>query len=245
MAWYPRLVKRLLPGVEFHQNRYARGLSQVLAPGIRWLDLGAGERLHHGWIGPRPRELAGMAKSVIGCDLEAPHMRRNACLSGACVANGEALPFADQTFDLVTANMVLEHLPSPVPVFREVARVLRDGGRFVFLTPNRGHPVVWVASLLIGTAARRRLAVRMEHRAAEHVFPTFYRANTRGDLRTISAAVGLRIEQLETFSSYPFVRVFPPLTALECLWIRASTRPALAGFRSNVFGSLRRDHAKG
>lgn len=240
MSRYDSLVQRLLPGVEYHQNRYARELDEVLVPGSRWLDLGAGERLHRGWIGPRPADLRKRATWVMGCDLEARHMRRNASLVAACVANGEGLPFADRSFDLVTANMVVEHLPEPLLVFKEVARVLRKGGMFVFLTPNRGHPAVWLASVLLGRSTRSRLAVAIERRDQE-AFPTFYGANTPGRVRQIAAAVALNVCRLETFSSWPLIRDFAPLTVLECLWIRALARPALAPLRSNLLGRLRAD----
>jgi SAM-dependent methyltransferase len=244
MSRYDSLVQRLLPEVEYHQNRYARELGEVLAAGSRWLDLGAGERLHRGWIGPGPAELRQRAAWVVGCDLETRHMRRNLSLAAACVANGAALPFADESFDLVTANMVVEHLPEPALVFKEVARVLHKGGMFVFLTPNRGHPAVWLASVLLGQSVRSWLAVAVERRDQE-AFPTFYRANTRATLQRIADDVALEVRTLETFSSWPLIRGFSPLTVLECFYIRARARPGLAPFRSNLLGRLRRKGGKG
>ena len=238
MSRYDALVQRMLPRVEYHQNRYARELGDVLVPGCRWLDIGAGERLHRGWTGARPADLRKRAALVIGCDLDARHMRRNGSLSAACVAGGESLPFATGSFDLVTANMVVEHLPQPLLVFKEVARVLRGGGLFVFLTPNRGHPAVWVASLFLGRTARSRLAASLEERDQE-AFPTFYRANTVAAVLRLADAVGMGVCRLETFSSWPFMRGFAPLTVLECLWIRALSWSLLASFRSNLLGRLR------
>ena len=51
----------------------------------------------------------------------------------------EALPFADESFDLVTAYSVLHHLADHRPVLAEASRVLRPGGvLYVDLEPNRG-----------------------------------------------------------------------------------------------------------
>src|SRR4051812_41705293 len=41
------------------------------------------------------------------------------------------IPFPNRSFDVVAANMVLEHVADPARFFREVARVLRPGGHFV------------------------------------------------------------------------------------------------------------------
>jgi malonyl-CoA O-methyltransferase len=41
------------------------------------------------------------------------------------------LPFDDEAFDLVVCCLALEHVRDLDPVFREVRRVLRDGGAFV------------------------------------------------------------------------------------------------------------------
>jgi ubiquinone/menaquinone biosynthesis C-methylase UbiE len=42
--------------------------------------------------------------------------------------DGEQLPFADGSFDLVYCKQVLEHVRRPAPLLGEVARVLRPGG---------------------------------------------------------------------------------------------------------------------
>ncbi len=53
------------------------------------------------------------------------------------VARGESLPCPDASFDVVACCDVLEHVDDPVLVVREVARVLKPGGMFLFDTVNR------------------------------------------------------------------------------------------------------------
>jgi ubiquinone/menaquinone biosynthesis C-methylase UbiE len=46
-------------------------------------------------------------------------------------ADAEALPFADASFDVVTARVAPHHFPNPQRFVQEAARVLRPGGRFL------------------------------------------------------------------------------------------------------------------
>ena len=48
------------------------------------------------------------------------------------VADAERLPYDNGEFDLVVGHAVLHHIPDVELAFREVLRVLRPGGRFVF-----------------------------------------------------------------------------------------------------------------
>jgi ubiquinone/menaquinone biosynthesis C-methylase UbiE len=63
------------------------------------------------------------------------------------VADAELIPYEDATFDLVVGHAVLHHIPDVELALREVLRVLKPGGRFVFA----GEPTT------VGDAYARRL----------------------------------------------------------------------------------------
>lgn len=63
------------------------------------------------------------------------------------VADAERIPYDDDSFDLVVGHAVLHHIPDLPTAFREVLRVLKPGGRFVFA----GEPTK------IGNAYARKL----------------------------------------------------------------------------------------
>lgn len=75
---------------------------------------------------------------VVGVDLTpamvARAVRRGGWLSkiSAICADARALPFDDDSVDVVFANQLLPWFDEPASVLREVARVLRDGGLFLF-----------------------------------------------------------------------------------------------------------------
>jgi SAM-dependent methyltransferase len=60
-------------------------------------------------------------------------------------AVGESLPFADQSFDVVICDNVVDHAESPAMIVRELVRILVSGG-LLYFTVNVHHPVYAVAA---------------------------------------------------------------------------------------------------
>ena len=65
------------------------------------------------------------------------------------------LPFANETFDDAVCCVSVDYLVRPIDVFREVARVLRPGGRFVCTFSNRVFPTKAVLGWLYADDATR------------------------------------------------------------------------------------------
>jgi ubiquinone/menaquinone biosynthesis C-methylase UbiE len=60
------------------------------------------------------------------------------------VANGEALPYADATFDAVYGHGVIQYTSNAPQLIREMHRVLKPGGTGIFMVYNR---VSWLNGL--------------------------------------------------------------------------------------------------
>src|SRR5215210_3378008 len=58
-------------------------------------------------------------------------------------AGAEALPFADDSFDTIVSTLVLCTVPDQPAALREVARVLRPGGRLLFAEHVRSDSARW------------------------------------------------------------------------------------------------------
>jgi SAM-dependent methyltransferase len=131
-------------------------------------------------------------------------------------AVGENLPFTNDSFDLVVAVWVLEHLVDPLGTFIEVRRVLRSGGHFVFLTPNLRNPLMVMNRIGKALPAlQRRLVPRVYGRDEADTFPVQYRANTERDVKSCARASGLVVTDLKVVSD-------PTYLALNSLLFRAS-----------------------
>jgi ubiquinone/menaquinone biosynthesis C-methylase UbiE len=60
------------------------------------------------------------------------------------VADGEQLPFADASFDVVHSKDSLHHMNDPAAALAEYGRVLRPGGTLLVIESNRYNPVFFV-----------------------------------------------------------------------------------------------------
>jgi SAM-dependent methyltransferase len=68
-----------------------------------------------------------------------PVVRRRILRVTGLAADAQALPFADNSFDIVIANQMLYHVPDPSRAVRELARVLRPGGVVMASTVGSRH----------------------------------------------------------------------------------------------------------
>ncbi len=155
---------RMLAG---HRGMPAEFYDRILdvvgsASGLRMLDVGCGD----GTLLHRIADRWPTAE-LVGVDVVVP----DPCLGSGRIKLVKAdlrndLPFRSRCMDLVVCSETLEHLADPGRQLREMARVLRSGGRLVVTIPNATgyypfHRLGW----RIPTRTLRRKFLPYEHPA--------------------------------------------------------------------------------
>jgi SAM-dependent methyltransferase len=172
--------------VEFYTR-----INALLRPDSEVLDFGAGRGA---WtdipLADYSRNLRAFHERVgrvVGVDVD-PAIKDNPALAEAqVIAPGDPIPYADESFDLVVADYVLEHVSQKdAPgVADEVMRVLRPGGWFAARTPNKWGLIGLGARAVPNHLHTRVLEKLQPGRKAEDVFPVEYHMNTQRDLRAL------------------------------------------------------------
>lgn len=148
-----------LDAYRFDKLRYLPALVDFSAyRGRALLEIGCG-------IGTDLVRFARGGARVTGVDLSETAIdlaRRNFAVHGLDgadlrVADAEALPFPDRSFDAVYGHGVLQYAADPARIVAEARRVLKPGGEAIFMVYNR---VSWLFAL------SKLTGVRLEHEDA-------------------------------------------------------------------------------
>lgn len=153
-----REIARLERQAEFVAPWSLAGLD--VAPGMRVLDLGTG-------IGAMAAKLVERFPGIelVGLDRSPEQLavaRARGLRAEWVQGDATALPFPDESFDRVHATWLLEHVPDPEAVLREVRRVLRPRGSCWFVEVDnatlRTEPRIEVVEEVMAALDRAQLA---------------------------------------------------------------------------------------
>jgi SAM-dependent methyltransferase len=147
------------------------GLGDWVGRPARVLDVGSAD-------GPSARWLPQEGRVAVDLDVRGLVAGRDACASAL------ALPFREETFDVVAAFDVVEHCEPETTAVAELARVLRPGGRMLVSVPayqwawsdhdvRAGHHRRYTRRRLVEALEREGLRVERATYAFALVFPLF------------------------------------------------------------------------
>ena len=112
-------------------------LRELSLPGKSVLDIGCGGGFLAEEFARDGFDVSGIEPAANSVRAARAHAEQNHLPIHYCEGRGESLPFADDSFAVVTCCDVLEHVDDVAQVIREVSRTLQPGGVFFFDTVNR------------------------------------------------------------------------------------------------------------
>jgi len=218
------------PGWLSSGDQFDVAVEKRLTPDMSVLDLGCGRTggMERFWR---------RARVAVGIDPDLQSLADRPQGMAVLQGGGEHLPLADSSFDMVVSVWVLEHLEAPEKVFKEVARVLKPGGHFIFLTPNALNPLVF--GNRVGQVApwlQQQLVSNVYGRQKGDTFAVRYRVNTTSRLRAIAGETGFSVADLRVIAD-------PTYVAFNALLFRAAMlgeRMLPPGLGVHILGDLER-----
>jgi ubiquinone/menaquinone biosynthesis C-methylase UbiE len=188
------LRARIYGATEHPYEIFEKEVVGRVRPSSVLLDVGCGRSA------PVLRKFQGVAGRLVGIDV----VPFTESIPGIELLQGDlcqtGLP--DCSVDVAMARSVMEHVVSPDAAYREMARVLKPGGSFTFLTAN-----LWDYASLIALSVPNQLhpwiVKRTEGRDEADVFPTAYKNNTRAQIYRSAGRAGLVVDRFQYLTQYP------------------------------------------
>jgi ubiquinone/menaquinone biosynthesis C-methylase UbiE len=239
---YWKLRALIAPELTHAQYLYEHALNTSVSSETKWLDLGCGHQVLPFWREDQERDLIAKCAMIVGMDYDLPSLQKHRSVAMRVRGHMNRLPFKDGHFNLVTANMVVEHLAEPGIQFREINRVLKPGGIFLFHTPNSsGYPTI--LNKMVPDTLRHKLVYILDGRNQDDVFETHYSANTESEIAELAEHTGFKVSKIRMTVSDAVFAMIPPIAIAELIYLRLLMTERFKRWRTNIITVLRKEEA--
>lgn len=208
--------------------------------GASILDVGAND----GSFCPETRRLAEHSSLYAGVDPDTSKLLKHPLLDQRYPGTLEAADIPASSFDCVVAIYVLEHVVDAPRFLQAVARVLKPGGSFFFITPNDEHYFAAIAGALgrLGLQEKVLRVIRPAELVGRYHYPALYRLNNAAELKRMGKDLGLTgaefrySEHFGELSGY-----FPgPMKVFPWAWEKMVEKLGSEHLLGNLMGRLTR-----
>ncbi len=237
-------IRHFFPAENHPYRKLERLIEAHITPDSTVLDIGCGREA------PTLKRFRGKAARLIGIDV-IDFRTEDGDLDLRRLDVTKMQGIDSGSVDVAWSRSVMEHVRDAPAAYREVARVLKPGGVYIFLTPNLwdyGSLVAW----LVPNRFHPWIVRHTEGRQEEDTFPTHFSSNTKRRIRKLAGANGLLVEKLDYLNQYPNYLAFSrPLFYLGSVYARAVDRvPLLRPLSGWLLAVLRKprhagDHSAG
>jgi SAM-dependent methyltransferase len=123
----------------------------------------------------------------------------------------EECEIPDDSVDVAFSCMVMEHVVDPARFMARLERVLRPGGKYIFMTVNGAHYFALISNALrrIGVDEHVLRMVRGGASVDSYHYPTAYRFNDPERISSVCASVGMPSPRF-VFAEHPGARCYFP-----------------------------------
>ena len=227
--YYRDLYKNLKPSWEKSMEIYKKLIDDSLKKDQRILDIGCGH-------GEFLKDTYSKTSETFGIDPDKDALAKNTFIKNKVIASAESLPFQNNFFDVITSAWVLEHLDHPIEVFSEIYRVLKPGGKVIFITPNAWNYNAWI----IRTIPNRFHEFFTRHlygRKENDTYPVRYRINTIKKVNKILTSLGFKEARLILNGDPSYISFNKPLFYFACFLEKLLDIKALHFMKVHLIGA--------
>lgn len=203
-------LKLIEPDWKSHADFYKSTVERYVNRDATILDIGCGRASFM-------CDVYSRAKLIIGQDPDALALSENNCVQKKLTGGLETLrEIPNDSVDIAVTSWVLEHIDNPDLLMSEVGRVLKTGGVFISLTPNKKSLIILLSSL-IPNFLHPHLVKVLWGRELRDTYPTKYKLNSQKEIWRYAAKYGFSVESIITLKdpTYYVSKLFGMRTVLN------------------------------
>ena len=158
-------------GLSRSQRRFVQSLLKYITDCKIILDAGCGS----GWVGETLKKY--LSATVVAIDIKTPAQKPN--VEHFAVMDVRFLGFSE-SFDLIVAKDILEHLFCPMSAMKEFARILKNNGKIIITAPSPQAPFLWNDYTHVRPFTKASLSQLLKDSGFQVLFMRYLPAPTHG-----------------------------------------------------------------